>query len=255
MGSLYITSDLEAYTRRIRAYPLLSAEEEFELARQYRQGDLEAGQKIVTSNLRFVLKQSQSYFHMGYSPLEIIQEGNMGLVKAVTRFDPEREVRFICYAIWWIKAYIKNFIHKSYQVHTGRLTHAKSLISLDCIMSSDGENDETLLDHLMCDRPDQEETYAGKERYSYLLNLLESDPPVLSQREAFIIRQRFFTDPPATLKDISQVIGVTRERVRQIEARSLARLRMILEKRRSILNDDIDIGSRYVMKRRQLTMS
>ena len=129
MGSRYPSSDFENYTRKIKDYSLLTPEEELDLARRYRQGDIEAGKKIITSNLRFVVKIAQPYFHLGYGPLEIVQEGNMGLVKALTRFDPDMGVRFICYAIWWIKAYIKNFIHKSYQVHTGRLTHAKGLVS------------------------------------------------------------------------------------------------------------------------------
>ncbi len=252
MGSRYSSSDLEIYTKRIKDYPLLTPEEEVDLARRYKAGDMDAGQRIITANLRFVVKMSQPYFHQGYAPLEIIQEGNMGLVKALIRFDPERGVRFICYAIWWIKAYIKNFIQKSYKVNTGRLTHAKGLVSLDCALSSDGENDETLLDHLYTEGPDQEDNYASKERYSYLLDLLNAEPPILNEREIYIIRQRFFTDPPATLKDIAQQIGVTRERVRQIEARSLKRMRDAIERQHSIQVEDIYAEQDYPMRRRRI---
>src|SRR5208337_5069772 len=103
MGSRYPSSDFEIYTRKIKDYSLLIPEEELDLARKYKKGDIDSGKKIITSNLRFVVKIAQPYFHLGYGPLEIVQEGNMGLVKALTRFDPDMGVRFICYGIWWIK--------------------------------------------------------------------------------------------------------------------------------------------------------
>jgi len=252
MGSMYSYSDLEIYARNIKDYELLTPAEEREFARQYKQGDIEAGHTIITANLRFVVKIAHRYFHLGYSPLEIIQEGNMGLVKALTRFDPDMGVRFICYAIWWIKAYIKNFIHKSYQVHTGRLTHAKDLVSLDSTIFVDAENnEEVLMDRLLYQGPDQDDHYALKERHAYLLKLLSSDPPILTQREVYIIEKRFFHDPPATLKDIATEIGVTRERVRQIEVRSLQRMRTAIERDHEVLTEDIDICPAYSTRRKR----
>lgn len=236
MVTVSTCNDFELYTKKIKEYMLITPEEELDLARRYKQGDIAAGQKIITANLRFVVKIAQSYFHLGYGPLEIIQEGNMGLVKALTRFDPDMGVRFICYAIWWIKAYIRNFIHKSYQVHTGRLTHAKGLVSLDCVFTSDNESsEECLLDRLLSQTPNQDDRYAEKERNAYLLKLLDSDPPILTKREVFIIEKRFFNDPPSTLKDIASQIGITRERVRQIEMRSLKRIRKVIEKEQQLL--------------------
>jgi len=252
MGGIGTSSDLEIYTRRIKDYPVLSREDEVELARKYKQGDEEAGKRIITSNLRFVIKVSQSYFHLGYRPLEIIQEGNMGLVKAITRFDPEKGVRFICYAIWWIKAYIKNYIYKSYQAHTGSLSHAKGLISLDCSLSSDPEEDDKLLDHMLDDTPNQEHAYVCKERQTFLMHIISSEPKVLSNREQFIIKERFFADPPATLKDIACRIGVTRERVRQIEARSLQRIRNVIETKHAMLFDDMIGSDSMSIKRRRI---
>lgn len=251
MGSRYSSSDLEIYTRRIKDYPLLTRDEEVRLAGDYRNGDVEAGQRIVSSNLRFVVKISQSYFHLGYRPLEIIQEGNMGLVKALTRYDPDKGVRFICYAIWWIKAYIKNYIYKSYQAHTGSLMHAKGLVSLDCSFSGEGEEEDKLIDHMHDESPDQEDSYVCKERRSFLLNLISSHPPILSNREIYIIKKRFFCDPPATLKDIATSIGVTRERVRQIEARSLQRIKSVIDQQHSILAEDISLEHTYPMRRRR----
>ena len=252
MGGRCSSSDLEIYTRRIKDYAILSREEERELARKYREGNEEAGKKIITSNLRFVMKVSQSYFHLGYRPLEIIQEGNMGLVKAITRFDPDKGVRFICYAIWWIKAYIKNYIYKSYQAHTGTLSHAKGLISIDCSLSKDPDEDDKLLDHMFDETPDQEHAYVCKERKTFLMNIISSEPQVLSNREIFILKERFFADPPATLKDIASRIGVTRERVRQIEARSLQRIRNVIETKHAMLFDDIIDSTTLKMKRRRV---
>lgn len=245
MGSRYSDSGLGNYIKKINKYPLLSAEEEFDLARSYKAGDLDAGHRIIISNLRFVVRQGRPYFCMGYGPLEIVQEGNLGLVKALSRFDPERQVKFIYYAAWWVRAYISNFVYNSYHPQKGRLTHSKYLVSLDAALSSDGGNETTLMDRLSCSRADQESFYAGKERHSCLMSILDSDPPILSQREVFIIKQRFFNDPPSTLRDISLVIGVTRERVRQIEFTSLKRLRVVLEKKKTLLAEDISLRSSY----------
>ncbi len=252
MGSRYPSSDFEIYIRKIRNYPLLDADEEFSLARLYRGGDIEAGKRIINANLRFVVKISQPYFRLGYGPLEIVQEGNMGLVKALTRFNPDMGVRFICYAIWWIKAYIKNFISKSYQVHTGMLTHARNLVSLDCALPGESDHEDRLLDHLFYEGPDQDDFYTQKERHLYLMGLLRGDPPILSEREAFIIEKRFFSDPPLTLRDVALIIGVTRERVRQIERRSLQRMKDAIRKERSILLEDIHIAHAYPMRRKRI---
>jgi RNA polymerase sigma factor (sigma-70 family) len=231
MGSKYPSSALEIYETGIRHYPILTRDEELQLFLAYRNGDAEAGKEIITSNLRFVIKVSRSYFHFGYSPLEIIQEGNMGLVMALTYFDLNKGVRFISYAIWWIKAYIKNFIHKNYQPHTGRLSHARGLVSLDRRYIKDVKNDNsTVLDHMLDDSPNQEDYYGMKEQAIFFSNFLKSNPSLLTGREFFIIQQRFFSDPPATLRDIATKIGVTRERVRQIEEISLKRLRSAMER-------------------------
>lgn len=252
MGSRFPSSDFELYTRRIKDYPLLTPEEERVLAQRYRNGDIEAGKRIITSNLRFVVKIYQPYFRLGYAPLEIVQEGNMGLVKALTRFNPDMGVRFICYAIWWIKAYIKNFINKSYQVHTGRLTHARGLVSLDCALPGDSNNEDCLLDHLSYEGPDQDDFYSHKERHTYLMALIRGRPSVLSEREAFIIEKRFFCDPPLTLRDVANIIGVTRERVRQIEMRSLQRMREAIRRERTILQEDIHIAHAYPMRKKKI---
>ncbi|HHO76263.1 MAG TPA: sigma-70 family RNA polymerase sigma factor, partial [Deltaproteobacteria bacterium] len=231
-------------------YKVLTAEEELDLAYRYRDGDEKAGHMIILSNMRFARKIAHRYFHLVDDPSEIIQNANLGLVKALTRFDPDVGVRFISYAIWWVKAYIKNHINKSYKVHTGSLADSNNLVSLDCSISHDTDTEETMLDSLSYDGPDQNELYTYKERGAFLRNLLRSDPPILTDREAFIIECRFLNEPPATLKDISSKIGVTRERVRQIQVRSLEKIRNAILKCGSIKTEDITINQGYSIRRR-----
>ena len=108
---------LKIYLSQIENYPVLSREAERELAIRYKEhNDEEAGQKLVTSNLRFVIKVSLGYRNYGVKLLDLIQEGNIGLIKAVERFDPHKGYRLISYAIWWIKAYIQNYIIRSWSV-------------------------------------------------------------------------------------------------------------------------------------------
>jgi len=102
---------------QINQLPILSPEEEFELALKYREkGDIEAAHKLITSNLRFVVKIALEYKNYGLKLLDLIQEGNVGLMMAVKKFDPRRGYRFISYAVWWIRAYIQNFIIKSWSL-------------------------------------------------------------------------------------------------------------------------------------------
>lgn len=108
---------LKLYLAEIDRYPILSRERENELALQYKEnGDLNAVNELVTSNLRFVIKVALGYKNYGVRIMDLIQEGNLGLIKAVERFDPDKGYRLISYAVWWIKAYIQNHIIKSWSL-------------------------------------------------------------------------------------------------------------------------------------------
>ncbi len=112
-----VKNSLDAYLTQINQFPLLSHEEEFELATRYRKSnDIEAAHKLITSNLRFVVKVAFEYKSYGVKLLDLIQEGNIGLMMAVKKFDPYKGYRFISYAIWWIRAYIQNFIIKTWSL-------------------------------------------------------------------------------------------------------------------------------------------
>jgi len=112
-----VVSALESYLTQINQFPLLTPEEEFQLAVKYRQeNDTKVGQRLITSNLRFVVKVALEYKSYGLKLLDLIQEGNIGLIMALKKFDPYKGYRFISYAVWWIRAYIQNFIIKNWSL-------------------------------------------------------------------------------------------------------------------------------------------
>jgi len=110
-------SSLDLYLSEINRFALLTAEEEQELARSYRaKGDTRCAHRLVTANLRFVVKVSYEYRSYGFKMGDLIQEGNIGLMKAVQKFDPDKGIRLISYAVWWIRAYIQNYILRSWSL-------------------------------------------------------------------------------------------------------------------------------------------
>jgi len=108
---------LDLFLAEIRAVPLLSAEEESRLAHAWRdRGDPRAAHHLITANLRFVVKVAHEYRTYGFRLADLIQEGNIGLMKAVQKYDPAKEIRLISYAVWWIRAYIQNYILRSWSL-------------------------------------------------------------------------------------------------------------------------------------------
>ncbi len=116
-GSGKSSMALEIYLSEVNRYPLLTVEEEQELAHRYcATGDTQAAHRLITSNLRFVVKVAYEYRSYGFRMADLVQEGNIGLMKAVQKFDPARGIRLISYAVWWIRAYIQNHILKSWSL-------------------------------------------------------------------------------------------------------------------------------------------
>ena len=119
-------NNIDQYVAEIKRYPLLNAEEELALARQYRdEGDIAAAHQLVVGNLRFVVKIAHEYRHYGMKTLDLIQEGNMGLMMAVKKFDPDRGYRLISYAVWWIRAQIQSFVQRSWSMVKVGMTSAR----------------------------------------------------------------------------------------------------------------------------------
>ncbi len=111
------SDSFDHYMRQINRFDLLSSEEELQLARRFQQqGDLTAAHRLTCANLRFVVKVAMEYRGYGLRLLDLVQEGNIGLMMAVKKFDPERGIRLISYAVWWIRAYIQNFIVRSWSL-------------------------------------------------------------------------------------------------------------------------------------------
>ena len=112
-----VTGTLDLYINEINRFALLTPEEEFKLAvRLKKYNDMEAAEKLIVSNLRFVVKIAHEYHNYGFKLADLIQEGNIGLIHAVKKFDPYKGYRLISYAVWWIRAYIQNYLIKSWSI-------------------------------------------------------------------------------------------------------------------------------------------
>ena len=244
---------LETYLQEINEVPLLSANEEQDLGRRIQQGDLAAREHLVRANLRLVVSIAKLYSERGLTLQDLIAEGNIGLLKAAEKFDPDAGCRFSTYGSWWIKQAIRRSLSStvqsgrelSYRVgrapsveevarelgirpeswrllkQTIQTTTAGSQISLELMTSSQ----ETVEDE-KASTP--EETIQHADMLNRLRELLES----IDEREATILRLRYGlgeSQEPMTLKDIGKVVGLTRERVRQLERDTLARLSRVMD--------------------------
>lgn len=269
-----IYDPVSAYYQTIRHYPVLSREEEKKIALQFLETEeIDAAYQLVTSNLKLVVKIALEYRRMWKEIIDLIQEGNVGLMHAVKKYDPYRGVRFSSYAAWWVRAYIIRYImNNSRMVKLGttqaqrtlyfqlgkereRLRRmgiepdtkalAKSLdvkeseveemsmrlsggdVSLEAARGSDG--DFTLLDALPSDVPDSEELVADAQARSIYLEKISEFVAGLEPRDRKIFTLRWMRDDPLTLQEIGERLGITRERVRQLEARILRKMRTFLE--------------------------
>jgi RNA polymerase primary sigma factor len=267
MPSTAVQSGLHLYLRQIHQSPLLTADEEKSLARRIiHQNDPAARERMVRSNLRLVVNIAKNYVHRGLSLPDLIEEGNIGLLKAVEGFDPENGSRFSTYASWWIKQAIKRALINSVQpIHIpaymvemmGKLRYAMRdleeqlgrLPSLDELSShmkmstkklkiikkavkaynsptqSGSADGELTIEEMVADtnNPSPEELVRDSDELRRLAELLDT----VDARASKILKLRYGLEGggPLTLKQIGERIGLTRERVRQIEHETLRRLR------------------------------
>lgn len=259
---------LDQYLRDISKYPLISREDEADLARRIRAGDPEALDKLVRSNLRFVVSVAKKYQNQGVSLSDLINEGNLGLIRAGHKFDETKGIKFISYAVWWIRQAILQALAEQSRIvrvplnRAGTLhrigkraaallqelgreaTHAEIAegmdiseeevaktmsisqvhLSLDAPLTP-GE-DNRLLDYLadtVSPTPDEQTIEKA------LTQAIEESLGSLKEREARILRLYFGLDEhePKTLEEIGSMLGITRERVRQIKEKALSRLRHV----------------------------
>jgi RNA polymerase primary sigma factor len=263
---------LDQYLRDISAYPLISREDEARLAVEIRAGDEEATNKLVRANLRFVVSVAKKYQNQGVSLSDLINEGNLGLMRAAKRFDETKGIKFISYAVWWIRQAILQALAEQSRIVRVPLNRAGDLhrigkraatllqdlgreptyleiadglgiseeevsrtmaishisLSLDAPMTP-GE-DNSLIDHLA----DTNRLLPDEEAFEKaLIECVQQSLLILKPREGRVLRMYFGLDgdEPMTLEVIGEVLGVTRERVRQIKDRALLKLRHHSRKR------------------------
>ena len=220
--------NIDFYMKEIESIPLLTAVEEKALATKAFSGDKIAQNKLVKSNLRFVVKIAKSY--KGYEVEDLINEGNIGLMKAAEKFNPECGTKFITYAVWWIKAYIQKSIRET---ATGikfpsskykEMNNPKwKFSSLNKEVKFDNKNVEliSLIEDIYSESPEE------KVIQNYLLNELYQNINELNDIEKNVILNRygFTSDKKKSLSEIGKSLNLSRERVRQIERRAICNLR------------------------------
>jgi RNA polymerase sigma-32 factor len=252
-------ASLAAYRRAIMNYPQLTAEEERDLARRYRAGDRRAGDRLIQACLPFVVMIAREYRCWGVAMEDIVQQGNLGLLKAAARFDPDRECRLVTYAAYWIRADIREHVVRSYRmVRLGttkgerralrayRRTHDAEpdflaeasgltreavdrlipmLVARDT--SADQPNGAGIapLDRLASTDPSPEERAMTDETRQRTRIELEGFLRQIPARERTILRCRLLRDDPVTLERLGKRFGISKERVRQLEERTLAKLK------------------------------
>jgi len=276
-----VEGGLANYFRQIWSFPILDKEEEQMLALRWRDyRDVSAAHKLVTSHLRLAAKIAMKYRGYGLPLADLVSEGNIGLMKAVKKFEPERGFRLSTYAMWWIRAAITEYILRSWSLvklgtvasqkklffalrkmknrlnildngelspeQAGRISKAAGVpaddvininrrlaardLSLNAPMSNDEDGGVEFLDALVDERANPERQVAEREEFDRRSALLMNAVQTLSERERHIFTERQLRDDPVTLEELGQVYGVSRERVRQLEARAFDKVQAAVRK-------------------------
>ncbi len=266
--------NLTTYLAEVEKHPLLTPEQETDLARRYYdQGDLTAAHRLVTSNLRFVVKIAAEYKNYGMRLADLVQEGNLGLMMAVKKFNPHRGYRLITYAVWWIRAYIQKYVLQNWSLVKIGTTQAqrklffklnqtknalaagrskeeadtstedlaevlnvkdKDVLEMEMRMSArdfslDATFDEmgemSHIDRLETDLPSQEDVLIETEQVQLREEGVQKALAKLNDRETYIVEKRILADKPMTLQEVGDQLHISRERVRQLEAGALKKLK------------------------------
>ncbi|MBN2342818.1 MAG: RNA polymerase factor sigma-32 [Deltaproteobacteria bacterium] len=265
-------SELDRYMAQIRQYPVLTREEEDRLARKWvNEGDTQAAHMLVTSNLRFVVKIANEYRGYGVRLLDLVQEGSIGLMQAVKRYNPDKGYRLISYAVFWIRSYIHNFLMATtriFKIGTSRahrklffkLRSFKAMLGAKGTTASDEviaraseefgisaeevaevdsqmnavdasldapvkETGNALVEVMPADSQNAEDMLSELEAEAEIGALLNTALEQLNERERRIVEQRYLADVPVQLKELGEELGISKQRVAQIEKRALEKLR------------------------------
>lgn len=265
---------LESYIQSVNSFPILSQEDEIDLARRlWHHGEIEAAQRLILSHLRFVVAIARGYKGYGLPQADLIQEGNIGLMKAVKRFDPERGVRLVSFAVHWIKAEIHEFIMRNWRLVKIATTKQQRKLffnlrsmkqGLDTMNPQEVKAMATQLGVKSEEVIEMEKRFNGsdislepssdddeEDTYSPINYLTDGTEPsqileknqitglrsqglqhslaCLDDRSRHIIESRWLKEnTTATLHDLADELGVSAERVRQIEAKALKKMRGVI---------------------------
>jgi RNA polymerase primary sigma factor len=260
----YQSNNLKVYLNQIAELSPLAQEEEKRLGRLIQNGDQQALKKLIEANLKFVVSYVKKYKGMGLSIMDLINEGNIGLIEAAKRYDPSKNVKFISYAVWWIRQAIFNALTRNSRIYhipqklSNQVTEMKKVISKlkkDLgrnptreeiakqmnIEVQDVEDLEILeeKDLSLSDKYYNEETEIGDKlqdtlspsvEYSIIKNAIQEQIrdvlEELDDKEAFVLKLRYGLEDnrPKTLQEIGDILHVTRERIRQIEEKAKKKL-------------------------------
>lgn len=275
-NDLVVTSKdpLTMYLNELRKYPLLSKEEELKIAHRYFETkDPEAAQKLVQSNLRFVVKIAAEYAKFSSRMIDLIQEGNVGLMHAVKEYNPNKGARLITYAVWWIRGYIQEYLMRQFSmVRIGTTANQRKLfyqlqkqkqdlekmmspealtelslklgipedeiaemskrlsgrdVSLDKPVGNDSDDSVSLGSLLKKDDGGLplDERMALEEQILILKEAVEKIHDSLNEKEKILLSERILNEEPLTLQEIGEKYGISREAVRQNEARLIQKIK------------------------------
>lgn len=275
------TDTTQHYLNRIGTKPLLGAEQEVQVATLAKAGDFAARQKMIEHNLRLVVSIAKHYINRGVVLLDLIEEGNIGLMRAIDKFEPERGFRFSTYATWWIRQSIERAImnqartvrlpvhmvrelnqilrakyHLEAQHHDGKEASAEDIASLvgrpveevqdilalsEHATSLDAPLDNDPQSSLMDMLPDDGDVSPDAQAEQHEMTLLVRDwLQKLPEKQRVVVMRRFGldNDDPATLETLAEEMGVTRERVRQIQQEALVKLKRAMAAR-GVMRDSL----------------
>lgn len=218
--------EIQAYLKGIPRFQPLTREEERALADRARRGDAAAREDLVRRNLAFVVAIARRHAGRGARLDDLIQEGNVGLLKAVEKFDTKKGTRFSTYAIWWIRAYIQKYVKECHSsVRGGEDGKRRGLKDLSLDVAIDEEGEMTALERLPDDGPGPEQQFLSGEEGRRVRAGLEGAKKKLGEMGWSIVRERLESDDPKTLEQLGRRFGVSRERVRQVELKTRSLLR------------------------------
>ena len=260
MGSTTTRTHYDRYRRQVAGFESLEPAQEGDLARRWRAGEREAGKQLIEANLAFVITIAREYRRWGIPMDDLVQQGNIGLLKAAERYDPAHDNRLRSYASYWIRAEIRDYVVRGYRIvrlgttrterRAMRAFRAKNVETVEQLVEISGmpearcrqlwpllsQNDSSLdgphgsawMNHVVEREETPERVSIRRQQQARERAEVAAALSSLTDREQKIVRARLMSDTPPTLEALSKKMGVSRERVRQLEQRAKEKLEGVL---------------------------